>query len=278
MIDKKLLNKYNDIIILAGAGFSVDSGLPDYRELHKLMDIASKKFSINPADIESPDFYKKNPSVAWGIQARIMSMFLGSKPHAGYNKLYELTKDKNTFVITSNIDEHFRHIGFDENKLYEIHGRLTILQCTNRSCNIKHPLWKTDIIPKETDMILEGDIPKCKYCNSYARPNVCFTDDNSFCNKIRNAQKAKFNNWIKKVANRRNPKVLVFEIGCGRHKNAIGMNKLQNNTFCLMSKELVFPDTLNNTNIKVIRVNPDKNIPKEEWEDVYYQKAVDFFT
>ena len=40
-------------------------------------------------------------------------------------------------------------------------------------------------------------IPLCKYCGDYARPNVCFTDDNSFCNKLRNSQ-GRFNEWIKK--------------------------------------------------------------------------------
>ena len=41
-------------------------------------------------------------------------------------------------------------------------------------------------------MELIGKIPLCKYCGDYARPNVWFTDDNSFCNKLRDSQKARF--------------------------------------------------------------------------------------
>lgn len=40
----------------------------------------------------------------------------------------------------------------------------------------------------------------CKYCGNYARPNVCFTDDNAFCNKLRHSQKANFNTWINNVS------------------------------------------------------------------------------
>ena len=108
-------------------------------------------------------------------------------------------------------------------------------------------------------MCLTGKIPMCKYCSNYARPNVCFTDDNSFCNKLRDAQKASFNRWIKSVANKRNTKLLILEIGCGRHRDAIGMTQLANGKFRIMSKELTFPDIFTTDNIKVLRVNPDRN-------------------
>ncbi len=69
-----------------------------------------------------------------------------------------------------------------------------------------------------------------------------------------------------------------MEIGCGRHKDSIGMNKLQDGTFRILSKELKFPENLNEKNMKIVRINPDINIPKEKWEDVYYETGVNFFT
>ena len=50
--------KYNDILILAGAGFSVDCGIPDYSGVHRMVDEAANKFGIQPHEIESPNFYK----------------------------------------------------------------------------------------------------------------------------------------------------------------------------------------------------------------------------
>jgi NAD-dependent SIR2 family protein deacetylase len=273
------IQEYENILVLAGAGFSIDSGLPDYDDVHRMVDIAAQHHNVAPYMIEHPSFYKENPRGAWGMKARVMNIFLTKSPHTGYYKLKELTqsKKKNVFIITSNIDDHFRSAGFDESKLYEIHGRLKILQCINRDCNRKHNLWKLDHIPQEKDMKLIGNIPKCIYCNDYARPNVCFTDDNSFCNKLRDAQKARYNQWIKAVARKKNPNLLIMEVGCGRHKDSIGLNKKDDNTFNILSKELVFPSNLNESNMKVIRVNPDRNIQKETWEDVYYQKCIDFF-
>ena len=100
-------------------------------------------------------------------------------------------------------------------------------------------------------MLLTSKIPMCKYCHTnYARPNVCFTDDNSFCNKLRDAQKANFNKWIRSVANKRNTKLLVLEIGCGRHRDAIGMTMLPSGKFRIMSKELMFPDIFTTENIQ----------------------------
>jgi NAD-dependent SIR2 family protein deacetylase len=272
-----MFSKYDNILILSGAGFGIDAGLPDYQGMHRMVDEAAHNLGVEPYMIEHPDFYQQNPRGAWGMKARVMNIFLTKKPHAGYYKLKELLHNKNFFIITSNIDDHYREAGFDENRLYEIHGRLKLLQCVSRSCNLKHNLWKLDHLPQEENMVLQGPIPKCKFCNNYARPNVCFTDDASFCNKIRNAQKAKYNEWIKKVSHKRNPKLLILEIGCGRHKDSIGLQQLTNGTFQLLSRELKLPEIFTSENMKVIRVNPDRNIGVEKWEDVYYETGLNFF-
>ena len=52
------------------------------------------------------------------MKARVMNIFLTKKPHEGYNILKKLTQNKNLYVITSNIDDHFRTAGFDGSKLY----------------------------------------------------------------------------------------------------------------------------------------------------------------
>ena len=272
-----MFKRYENVLVLSGAGFGIDSGLPDYDGVHAMADEAAAQHGVPAYMIEHPNFYKENPRGAWGMKARVMNIFLTKKPHQGYYELKKNLEGKNAFIVTSNIDDHYREAGFDENRLYEIHGRLKILQCVNRKCNLKHNLWKLDAIPQEENMKLIGKIPKCIYCGDYARPNVCFTDDNSFCNKLRNAQKSKFNDWIRRVSLKKNPNLLIVEIGCGRHKDSIGMNKLDDGTFRILSKELSLPKSLGVENIKVVRVNPDKKIKKNDWEDVYYETGLQFF-
>ena len=273
-----MFKSFDNVLVLSGAGFGIDSGLPDYEGIHQMANDAAAQHNVEPYMIEHPAFYKENPRGAWGMKARVMNIFLTKKPHQGYYELKKILENKNSFIVTSNIDDHYRDAKFDETKLYEIHGRLKILQCINRGCNFKHNLWKLDHLPQEKNMTLIGKIPRCIFCNDYARPNVCFTDDNSFCNKLRNAQKAKFNEWIRKISIKKNPKLLILEIGCGRHKDSIGINKLDNGTFRILSKELSFPPVFNESNMKIIRVNPDYQIPKEKWEDVYYETGLNFFT
>ena len=206
-----IIQKYNDILILAGAGFSVDSGLPNYQGVHEMVNEVANKYGIKPYEIEHPNFYKNNPKGAWGMNARVMNIFLTKEPHSGYKKLRELTKYKYVFVVTSNIDDHFRISEFDENKLYKIHGRLKVLQCVNRSCNQKHNLWTIDYLPKEENFELIGKVPKCKFCGDYARPNVCFTDDNSYCSNLEMLKKQNIMNGFVKLLTK-NPKLLVIEV------------------------------------------------------------------
>lgn len=273
-----MFRHHDNILVLSGAGFGIDAGLPDYRGMHDMADEAARQHNIEPYMIEHPSFYRDNPRAAWGIKARVMNIFLTNKPHEGYYKLKKILENKNSFIVTSNIDDHYREAGFNEQTLYEIHGRLKILQCINRKCNLKHNLWKLDELPQEKDMTLLGKIPRCCYCGDYARPNVCFTDDNSFCNKLRNAQKSKFNEWIRKISIKKNPTLLVVEIGCGRHKDSIGITQLDSDRFRILSKELELPPVFNENNLTVIRVNPDKTIPKEKWETAYYETGLGFFT
>lgn len=46
-----------------------------------------------------------------------------------YQQLFALMKDKNYFVITTNVDSQFAKAGFDPNKLFEVQGNYGELQC-----------------------------------------------------------------------------------------------------------------------------------------------------
>ena len=277
MMDRK--KRVHDVLVLAGAGFGIDAGLPDYAGVHEMANEAAQQHGVEPFMIEHPSFYKSNPKAAWGMKARVMNIFLTKEPHAGYHGLLSALDGRNAFVVTSNIDGHFRKAGLDEQRLYEIHGRLDVLQCVNRSCNSRHPLWPLGPdLPQETDMVLDGAPPTCIYCGDFARPNVCFTDDNSFCPKLRDAQKARFKQWARAAAGRRKPELLVYEVGCGRHKDSIGMTLKDDGTFRVMSKELELPPVFTTDNVTVVRVNPDRGIPGQPWETVVHETGLRYFS
>jgi len=49
-------------------------------------------------------------------------MYRHTKPHEGYEILRDICKDKEHFVVTSNVDGHFHKIGFSN--VYEVHGSI----------------------------------------------------------------------------------------------------------------------------------------------------------
>ncbi len=64
--------------------------------------------------------------------ANVMKTISGAVPHEGYHALLALTKHwniKQYFVITSNADGMFEQAGFDEKRIWEIHGNLRHFQC-----------------------------------------------------------------------------------------------------------------------------------------------------
>ena len=50
------IEKYDNILILSGAGMGIDSGLPDYDGVHRMVDEAAQRYNIEPFMIEHPNF------------------------------------------------------------------------------------------------------------------------------------------------------------------------------------------------------------------------------
>lgn len=272
-----MFKPYTDVLVLVGAGFGIDSGLPDYNGVHQMAEEAAAAHGIEPHQLEEPSFYHENPDAVWGFKARVINQFLTKKPHSGYFGLLKALEKKNHFIVTSNIDEHFHQVGMDESRLWEIHGRLGILQCVNRACNQKHNLWALEEFPQETDMKLTTPAPRCIYCKDYARPNVCFTADNFFCNKLRDAQKARYMGWMSAVAKKKKVKLLVLEIGCGRHKDSIGVETKSDGTLRTLSKEISLPSCFNQETVQVMKVTMDKDLVAGPGELVFQQTGKQFF-
>lgn len=61
-------------------------------------------------------------------------------------------KKDNYFIFTSNIDSQFQRAGFDENKIYECHGSLAFLQCSEEAATdeCEDLVWPLDVnqLPK----------------------------------------------------------------------------------------------------------------------------------
>lgn len=125
------INRSNYVVVMTGAGMSVESGIPPFRGVDGLWT----KYGAPQMDgyVE----FKKDPTGWWSRRANkeadahileLREALVEAEPHAGHYALAKMEKQGAIqSVITQNID------GLDEktglNNLIEIHGNRTKLRC-----------------------------------------------------------------------------------------------------------------------------------------------------
>lgn len=221
LLDENLKDKIRDItemadslLITAGAGMGVDSGLPDFRGEHGFWKAypALKRSGVNFYDIASPEAFKSNPRQAWGFYGHRLNLYRKTIPNAGFDILRNLANQmpNGAFVFTSNVDGQFQKAHFSESQIVECHGSIHHLQCIN-GC-LDEITSADDFIPKTDDekCLLLSQFPYCQDCGEIKRPNILMFNDWNWINKRVKEQKARFDQWRNKVT-----RLLIIEIGAG---------------------------------------------------------------
>lgn len=242
---KNVISEAKAILIMAGAGMGVDSGLPDFRGKKGFWKEYPKaeELKLGFESLANPYWFAVNPAFAWAFYGHRYNLYKKTSPHEGFRMILELTKakDDNYFIFTSNVDGQFQKAGFNSEKIFECHGSIHHFQCSE-NCNKK--IWKSKYNEFEIDMkkFEASDIPLCPSCNNIARPNILMFDDLRWNSQRSDKQEAKFNTWIKKFRKKDN-KLVIFEIGAGTEISTLRYRSEY------MTKR--FKD-----NITLIRINP----------------------
>ena len=241
---KKFIKEADAILITAGAGMGVDSGLPDFRGNEGFWREypAIEHLGLDFEDIANPKWFSKNPPLAWAFYGHRLNLYRDTKPHNGFKMLLDLVKSKNDdyFVVTSNVDGQFQKAGFDEDKLFEVHGSIHHFQCC---ANCINEIWDADKESVEIDMkkFEAQTIPLCKKCGDIARPNILMFGDWDWNGSRTDKQEDKFYNWFNSLK-KDGKKLAIIEIGAGK---AIPSIRNYGEKFAKKSK-----------NFKLIRINP----------------------
>lgn len=157
---EEIVDRYNNILIMSGAGVSTASGLKDFRSNEGLYAA-----SVDPVRILSRDYYNTNPqsTIDYIVDNFIVSESI--KPNLGHefaNDLFNL--NKLVGVVTQNVDGLYEKTGLDEKYIVPIHGDANIFYCT--ACRSK---------------VLFQDINqerKSPCCNAILDTNVVLYGDN----------------------------------------------------------------------------------------------------
>mgnify|MGYP000239557453 FL=1 len=92
-----------------------------------------------------------------------------------YQKIYELFKDKNYFVITTNVDHQFQLAGFDKKRLFYMQGDYGLFQCSlpchNKTYDNKKIIFKM-INSIKDNKIPSSLIPRCPLCRRPMTTNL----------------------------------------------------------------------------------------------------------
>ena len=176
-VDLKGLSSYikggyaKKILMLTGAGISVESGIPDFRTPRKGLYDNIKKYGItNPGLLFNRNFIKKNPKPFFTL----IKEFIG-KEYKSSNAHYLSVLFKNKGLLmryyTQNIDSLDLKAGLNPPYLIECHGHMRTSTCINPLCKNK---ISTESIK---NLILKDQIPKCDKCNNLIIPDIVMNDD-----------------------------------------------------------------------------------------------------
>ncbi|WP_051443473.1 SIR2 family NAD-dependent protein deacylase [Curvibacter gracilis] len=169
------------LIITAGAGLGVDSGLPDFRGASGWWRAypGLRERGIGFQELACPAAFFHEPRLAWGFYGQRLISYRQTPPHAGFELMrqWALAKSKGYFVYTSNVDGQFQNAGFSALHLDECHGSIHHLQCL---ANCEERIWSAAVFSPQVDLRthqLTNELPRCSVCGDLARPNILMFND-----------------------------------------------------------------------------------------------------
>lgn len=167
---KSALQNAKFVLIGAGAGFSAAAGLTygGTRFTDNFQPFIEK---YGMTDMYSAGFYPfDKPEQKWAYWAKhVWHNRWQPEALSLYRELFELVKDKNYFVLTTNVDAQFEKAGFYLDRLFAMQGDYGKLQCKH-ACHdtlygnealIKQWLAETDAKTLEIPTALVSNCPKC---------------------------------------------------------------------------------------------------------------------
>jgi NAD-dependent SIR2 family protein deacetylase len=210
----ELIRQADALVIAAGAGIGVDSGLPDFRgnegfwRAYPALGAARIAFTT----AASPATFKENPGLAWGFYGHRLNLYRDTIPHEGFRllKSWGEKKPHGYHVFTSNVDGQFQKAGFDADKVHECHGSIHHLQCLE-PCGAA--IWEAGDFKPEVDAQacrITNETPVCPHCGGMARPNILMFGDWGWIEERSERQAARLERWLDKVE-----RPVVIELGAG---------------------------------------------------------------
>lgn len=250
----RAIKKADAVLIGAGIGLSEAAGYHYSGEKFN-EDFKDYVDKYNFKDLYTSSFYQfETEEEKWAYWAKhIYFAYYENEKSDLYKKIYELIKEKDYFVITTNTDGKFIQNNFEKNRVFEVQGSYSEFQCSG-PCHDKlydnekfvyKALMLTKNLKVPTDLI-----PRCPICGEEMLVNLRhddrFVEDSHWKESQNN-----YHDFLKKYKGKR---IVLLEFGVGFNTPGI----------------IRFPFeqmTANNHNAKLIRINKTNSMVPEEIEE-----------
>ncbi len=211
---KKALAECDAVVIGAGAGLSTSAGFVYSGErFEKHFSDFEKKYGFH--DMYAGGFYPyQTKEEFWAYWSRYIYVNrYTDAPKPVYNELFELVKNKDYFVITTNVDHCFQKAGFDKKRLFYTQGDYGLFQCSV-PCHDKTYENKEIIrrmVEEQKDMRVPTELlPTCPVCGEPMTMNLR-SDDTFVEDEGWHEAAERYENFLRT----RKGKVLFLELGVG---------------------------------------------------------------
>lgn len=212
---KNKIEAADAVVIGAGAGLSTSAGFVYTGErFRRYFSDFEEKYGFH--DMYSGGFYPyKTPEEHWAYWSRyIFYNRYVDPPKSVYADLLRIIKDKDYFVVTTNVDHCFQKAGFDKKRLFYTQGDYGLFQCSEPCCQETFENKDTiqKMITEQKEMrVPAGLLPVCPHCGKpltmNLRSNDSFVEDEGW---HRAAERYEIF-----LRTRQNQKILFLELGVG---------------------------------------------------------------
>ena len=212
---KAALQDCDAVVIGAGAGLSTAAGFTYTGErFEKYFSDFAAKYGIQ--DMYSGGFFPfATPEEHWAYWSRYIyiNRYMDA-PKLVYDDLLKLVRDKDYFVITTNVDHCFQKIGFDKKRLFYTQGDYGLFQCSEPCCQetFDNEIVILEMVKRQENMKIPTELlPVCPHCGKPLTMNLR-SDDKFVEDGGWHRAAERYENFLR---TRQGQKILFLELGVG---------------------------------------------------------------
>lgn len=173
---KETLARADAVFIGAGAGLSTSAGFTYSGERFE-RHFADFEAKYGFHDMYTGGFYPySTPEEHWAYWSRyIFINRYTDAPKPVYDDLFALVRDKDYFVLTTNVDHCFQKAGFDKHRLFYTQGDYGLFQCSEPCCakTYNNETMVREMMARQKGMRVPSElVPRCPVCGKPMTMNL----------------------------------------------------------------------------------------------------------